>query len=113
MNYTTDYDTAAAQLTINDIAPTPNSLGTLNGVALSMGSGIRAVAPAGINSIFSLGVQKQIIWGYLAWAVLIAISLVVAVSTSCLPEKAEGDLKKQAANKPAVQDAEGARDDRA
>ncbi|EJU03099.1 MFS general substrate transporter [Dacryopinax primogenitus] len=77
-------------LALNDICPSPLALGTLNGVALSITFGLRAVVPAAFGSIFAFGVKYQILWGYLAWAVLLALSVVFIVMMRYLPEKAEG-----------------------
>lgn len=84
---------AAVQLALNDIAPTHATLGTLNAIALTSVSGIRAVAPALFSSIFAAGAENQILNGYLIWLVLIVLALALNVSIRWLPEKAEGKLK--------------------
>jgi len=45
------------QLALDDIAPSPATLGTLNGLALTLVSGVRAVAPALFASLFAMGVR--------------------------------------------------------
>ncbi|MCJ1352744.1 MAG: hypothetical protein MMC33_002728 [Icmadophila ericetorum] len=85
----------AVQLALNDVAPSPSTLGTLNAVALTLTSGIRAVTPAASASLFAVGARTQILNGYLVWLVLILIALGLAPPLRWLPEKAEGRLKKQ------------------
>ncbi|KAH8712205.1 major facilitator superfamily domain-containing protein [Phaeosphaeriaceae sp. PMI808] len=57
----------AVQLAINDIAPSHETLGTLNAIVLAVQSGIRAVAPAASTSIYAIGVKHQILGGQLFW----------------------------------------------
>jgi hypothetical protein len=80
----------------NDVSPSPQTLGTLNAVALTLVSGIRAVAPTLFTSIFAVGVHTQVLDGYLIWVVLVVLALLGSVTVRYLPEKAEGRLKKMA-----------------
>ena len=75
------------------MAPSPSTLGTLNALALTLVSGIRAVAPALFASIFATGVRTQIFDGYLVWVVLVLLALGYTTAVRWLPEKAEGKLK--------------------
>ncbi|KAJ9262235.1 hypothetical protein DTO195F2_3622 [Paecilomyces variotii] len=77
------------QLAVNDISPSHTTLGTLNAVALALGSGIRAVAPALFSSLFATGVRKQILAGYLPWLILIILALLLAFIMRWFPEKAD------------------------
>jgi len=86
---------AAVQLALNDIAPSPQTLGTLNALALTLVSGLRAVAPALFASIFATGARTQILDGYLVWYVLVLLALALTVTVRWLPEKAEGKLKEE------------------
>ena len=45
-------------------SPTPEVLGTLNGLAQTFVSFIRALGPAGATALFSLGVERGVWWGY-------------------------------------------------
>jgi hypothetical protein len=83
----------AVQLAINDITPHPNSLGTLNGVALTLQSATRAVTPALASSIYAFGVSHHILWGQLGWLVLVLLAFGYCVLIRWLPEKAEGRPK--------------------
>ena len=85
---------AAIQLSVNDIAPSPATLGTVNALALALSSGIRAVAPAASTSLFAVGVRGQILGGQLAWAVLIVQALTLVIGLRYLPKKAEGKVNK-------------------
>jgi len=85
----------ASQLALNDIAPSSHSLGTLNGVALTLVCAIRAVAPALFASIFALGARSQFLYGHLFWLVLIPLSIAFPISMRWLPAKAEGKLKRE------------------
>ncbi|KAI9646584.1 hypothetical protein NHQ30_004579 [Ciborinia camelliae] len=82
------------QLALNDIAPSSQTLGTLNSIALAATSGSRAFVPALFTAIFAYGVTHQILWGYFIWVfeVLVAVGLVIAVPF--LPKEAYGRGKK-------------------
>lgn len=82
--------TAAVQLALNDIAPSPSSLGTLNAIALAASSGLRAVAPALATTVYAVGVKYRILGGQLFWLcnAVLAVGLVGLVRW--LPVKVEG-----------------------
>jgi hypothetical protein len=84
---------AAVQLALNDISPSPATLGTLNALALTLTSGIRSLGPAIFTSIFAAGAKSQLMDGHFVWAVMVVIALVGAYTVRWLPEKAEGKLK--------------------
>ena len=86
---------AGVQLALNDIAPSHATLGTLNGIALAVGAGLRAIAPALFASIFAAGIKHQIFGGYLIWVVLILLASPLIVVLRWLPAKAEGNIKKR------------------
>lgn len=85
----------AVQLALNDISPSPRVLGTLNALALTLMSGLRAIGPAAFASLFATGVRNQILWGYLAWLVLIIVAIGFAIGLRWLPEKAEGKIHEE------------------
>lgn len=87
---------AAIQLALNNISPSPTTLGTLNALALALNSGIRAWTPALFTTLFAIGVKKHILYGQFIWLITIILSACIAVSLYWLPEKAEGKhiLKK-------------------
>ncbi|KAK9897879.1 MFS general substrate transporter [Cystobasidium minutum MCA 4210] len=82
----------SVQLCLNDISPSPSSLGTLNGIALSGMALTRSVAPVVATSIFAFGVSRQILWGQLAWLVLFFFAAAYNVAVRYLPRKAWGML---------------------
>jgi hypothetical protein len=82
------------QLCVNNVSPSAASLGTMNGLALSLVAGIRAVAPALFASLFATGVKTQILNGYLIWLVMLTMTLILFVAIRFLPEKAEGKVVK-------------------
>ena len=84
---------AGVQLALNDISPSPSTLGTLNALALTLTSGIRCVGPAIFTSIFAAGARTQFMDGHLVWLVMVIIALVGSYTLRWLPEEAEGKLK--------------------
>jgi hypothetical protein len=82
------------QLCVNNVSPSAASLGTMNGLALSLVAGIRAVAPALFASLFATGVKTQILDGYLIWLVMLIMTLILFVAIRFLSEKAEGKVVK-------------------
>lgn len=84
---------AGVQLALNDISPSHATLGTLNAVALTLVSGIRAVAPALFASLFATGVRNHILSGLFIWPVLVILAICPIVAVRYLPAKAEGRVK--------------------
>lgn len=84
----------AIQLALNDVSPNHETLGVLNGLALSLTAGIRAFSPALLTAIFAEGVRKQILGGHLIWVVMTALALSLAIAVRWLPPNAEGRLEK-------------------
>ena len=80
----------AIQLALNDVSPSPQTLGTLNALALAMVSGIRAFAPVLFNSIFAWSVKYQILQGYLIWLILVILASGYTLGVRWLPKNAEG-----------------------
>lgn len=70
-------------------------LGTLNALALTGLSGLRAFTPALFTSIFALGANTQFLGGYLVWVILVILVILEAgftVATRYLPEASEKDF---------------------
>ncbi|KAJ5183734.1 hypothetical protein N7492_001350 [Penicillium capsulatum] len=76
----------AIQLSVNDIAPWPRVLGTLNALALTGVSALRAFCPAVFNSLFALGARTQLLDGYAIWVLLIALAGGLSFTVRYLPE---------------------------
>ncbi|CBX96864.1 hypothetical protein IAQ61_008186 [Plenodomus lingam] len=81
------------QLALNDIAPSRETLGTLNALALSAQCGLRAIAPAVATSIYAVGVKYGIIGGQLFWLCNVVLALGLLVLLRIMPEKAKGRVK--------------------
>lgn len=64
----------AAQLALNDVAPSSHVLGTLNVIALAISSAIRSVSPGSSAALYAVGVRDQILKGHLIWAVVVNCS---------------------------------------
>ena len=80
----------AIQLALNDVSPSPQTLGTLNALALSLVSGIRAFSPVLFTSIFAWSVKYQILDGYLVWLIMTILAAGFTIATRWLPKNAEG-----------------------
>ncbi|KAI7780304.1 hypothetical protein LA080_016152 [Diaporthe eres] len=76
----------AIQLALNDISPSPAVLGTLNALALTGTSILRAFAPAAFASLFALGARTQWLRGYAIWVLMMAIAVGFSVVARYMPE---------------------------
>lgn len=83
----------AVQLALNDACPRPRAqaLATLNALALTGASGLRAACPWAFSSLFAAGVRRGLLSGYLAWLVLAVLAAGFTVSTRSLPASSEKD----------------------
>ncbi|KAI1452880.1 MFS general substrate transporter [Annulohypoxylon moriforme] len=84
------------QLALNDVSPSPETLGTLNAMALTIASGLRAFCPALFTSLFAVSVKKHLLWGYLVWLVLAMMAAGFTVSTRFLPPTSEKGYERVA-----------------
>lgn len=62
----------------------------LNAISLSFSSGIRAIAPPLATALYAIGVKKQILGGYLIWAIFTVLVLVLPIASRWIPERAAG-----------------------
>jgi hypothetical protein len=74
---------------LNNVVPSPSTLGTLNALALAVVAGIRAIAPALFASLFATGVNTQVLGGYLAWVILTVLAVGYIVALRWLPASVE------------------------
>ncbi|KAJ6549461.1 major facilitator superfamily domain-containing protein [Mycena sp. CBHHK59/15] len=83
---------ACTQIFIVDSAPTPNSLGGVNGLAQMVSSITRSVAPSVAASLFSTSVKLNLLGGNMVYVVLLCAALTGVRTTFLLPKKlrAEG-----------------------
>jgi len=79
---------------LNDNSPSPETLGTLNAIALTVLSAVRTICPGFFTSLFAIGVGHQILGGYLIWLVLVLLALPLLVIIRWVPKKAEGRPKR-------------------
>jgi MFS family permease len=77
----------AVQLALNDVAPGPRVLGTLNAVALTLSSAIRSVAPGATTALYAVGVRDQVFGGHLIWVVLVPLAAALGIAVQWLPER--------------------------
>ncbi|KAH6898231.1 major facilitator superfamily domain-containing protein [Thelonectria olida] len=77
----------AVQLALNDVSPSSHVLGTLNALALTLSSGIRALVPGATTAIYAIGVRGQVFGGHLAWVILIPLAAAFTVGCRYLPDK--------------------------
>ena len=90
----TNISSACVQLCINDVSPSSTGFATLNALALSITSGVRAFAPALGTSIFAAGVRSGWAHGHLVFFVLFSIGVGLIVACNFLPPNAEGKPQK-------------------
>ncbi|KAK4150275.1 major facilitator superfamily domain-containing protein [Chaetomidium leptoderma] len=83
----------AIQLALNDVSPTPATLGTLNSLALAIVSGVRSFSPALFTSLFAIGARTQLLEGYAIWVLMVAIALAFTAVSYHLPDYDE--MKRQ------------------
>ncbi|CAK7220705.1 hypothetical protein SCUCBS95973_004253 [Sporothrix curviconia] len=76
----------AVQLAVNDTAPSPQQLGTLNALALTGASAIRAFAPALFTTLYAINARTQWLGGYAIWVLIILIALGYTVAAHYLPD---------------------------
>ncbi|KAJ5999781.1 hypothetical protein N7481_000190 [Penicillium waksmanii] len=79
----------AIQLAINDVAPSPRVLGTLNALALTGVSALRAFSPALFTSLFAVGARTQYLGGYAIWILMCLLAAGLSVAARYLPEPKE------------------------
>lgn len=107
------------QLALNDISPSPETLGTLNALALTGSSALRSFSPALSTTIFAVGVRSQIFWGHLFWLIIViiaaaytfAVRYLPAASEKDYPDEDRGDSIRQAEAAAATDDEETLRGD--
>lgn len=99
------------QLCLNDVSPSPETLGTLNALVLTGSSALRSFLPALFTSICAIGARTQILAGYLVWFVIVVIAGGFTVAVRYLPAASEKDYPNDG-TREAVRQAEAASADR-
>ncbi|KAI6044360.1 major facilitator superfamily domain-containing protein [Pisolithus marmoratus] len=72
---------------VNAAAPNRASIGATNGLAQMMVSAMRAVGPAGANSVLSLSIQRHLMGGYFVYWVMVGMASITLVIGFFLPKK--------------------------
>ncbi|XP_014561992.1 hypothetical protein COCVIDRAFT_85609 [Bipolaris victoriae FI3] len=80
----------SVQLALNDISPSPETLGTLNAIAIAFQCGLRSLGPAIATSIYALSVKYNILWGQLFWLTQVALVFGLYALLPMLPAKVRG-----------------------
>jgi MFS family permease len=75
----------ATHLTVNDVVPSPQTLGTLTGITLSLANVFRTVVPATVTSLYGLSIKHSLLTSQLFWGLHVAIAAGYAVSARYLP----------------------------
>ena len=91
----------AIQLVINNVAPTPRVLGTLNAMSLTLVSGLRAFSPALFASLFAASVRSHKFGGHLIWILMMALAIAFTVISRWTPD-VEGASKSSNGNEVGV-----------
>ncbi|OAP54942.1 hypothetical protein AYL99_10642 [Fonsecaea erecta] len=81
----------AIQLVLNDVSPGPEVLGTLNAVALTLVSGIRAFSPALFASLFATSVRSRVLGGHVIWILMVVLALGFTLISRWIPEPGKGE----------------------
>ncbi|KAJ6570067.1 major facilitator superfamily multidrug-resistance, DHA1 sub-family [Mycena vulgaris] len=84
---------ASTYMFIMDAAPSPASLGGLNGLAQMVGTVLRSVAPSFASSLFSLSAEHHIAGGNMVYIVLFAATLGAVRCSMLLPRKLRFESK--------------------
>lgn len=82
-------ETGVIYMYITAASPNKQSLGTTNGLALTLVSIGRMLAAAMANSLLAFSIQHQILWGYAVYMVLVLISIGGIAFASRLPATLE------------------------
>ncbi|KAF1991382.1 MFS transporter [Aulographum hederae CBS 113979] len=77
----------AIQLCLNAASPSPTAFGTLNALALTLNSAIRAFTPGLFASVYATGVKHQILGGHLIWLILAMSGVGMAAACLWLPDE--------------------------
>ncbi|AEO66176.1 uncharacterized protein THITE_2114086 [Thermothielavioides terrestris NRRL 8126] len=87
----------AIQLALNNVSPSPATLGSLNGLALAITSGVRSFSPALFSSLFALGARSQLLGGYAIWVLMVLLALGFTVVSRYMPDYDEMKRRRERA----------------
>ncbi|ETI27017.1 hypothetical protein G647_10116 [Cladophialophora carrionii CBS 160.54] len=81
------------QLVLNDVSPGPEVLGTLNAVALTLVSGLRAFSPALFASLFATSVRSGVLGGHVIWILMVCLAVGFSFLSQWVPEPIQAESK--------------------
>ncbi|OCT54540.1 hypothetical protein CLCR_00814 [Cladophialophora carrionii] len=81
------------QLVLNDVSPGPEVLGTLNAVALTLVSGLRAFSPALFASLFATSVRSGVSGGHVIWILMVCLAAGFSFLSQWVPEPVQAESK--------------------
>ncbi|KAJ7039690.1 major facilitator superfamily multidrug-resistance, DHA1 sub-family [Mycena alexandri] len=87
---------SSMMILIMDAAPTPASLGSVNGLSGTVGTLFRSLAPSFASSLFAFSAEHQILGGNMVYFVLMVITLGALRCASLLPRTRRSESKAQA-----------------
>jgi hypothetical protein len=77
---------------IMDAAPSPDNVGSVNGLAQMVSTTLRSVAPSFASSLFSLSVTHNLVGGYMGYLVLVGVTLGALRCSLLLPHRLRSAL---------------------
>ena len=87
--YTTDIHfcgTGSLQVILVENVPENGPMGTVNGIAQMLGSGMRSIAPTFASSLFSISLQRGLAGGNMVYYILLAMTFVSSRLSLMLPK---------------------------
>lgn len=89
------------QVVIIESVPEGGPMGTINGVAQMLGSGMRTLAPTFSSSLFSVSLQRKLAGGNMVYYIMMVITMVGIRCTGFLPRKHEtGQVRSPLVSRP-------------
>ena len=79
-------DTGSLGVVLVENVPENGPMGTVNGVAQMLGSGVRSIAPTFASSLFSISLQRGLAGGNMIYYILLAITFVSSRVSFMLPK---------------------------
>jgi len=78
--------TGSLQVVLVENVPENGPMGTVNGIAQMLGSGMRSIAPTFASSLFSISLQRGLAGGNMVYYILLAMTFVSSRLSLMLPK---------------------------
>ncbi|KAF4618794.1 hypothetical protein D9613_010002 [Agrocybe pediades] len=88
----------ALQIVLVECIPEGGPMGTVNGIAQMLGSGMRSLAPTFATSLFSASLEHNLAGGNMVYYILLAVAFTGSQFTALLPKRPEA--KKRSPQRP-------------